>query len=69
LNEAIKNFREVAAAYPGSARLQDEFGELLARASKYSEALAQFDKAVAVDPSDEAPRRNRALVLRQIAGR
>lgn len=66
-DEAVENFRPVAAAYPGSARLQDEFGELLARDGKFAEAAAQFDKALAINPWDEAAKKSRDYARQQAA--
>ncbi len=66
---AADAFRQVAEANPHSAALQAEFGELLARAGKLQEALAEFDKALALEPANEAARRNREQVVQQIAGR
>ncbi|MBV9158230.1 MAG: tetratricopeptide repeat protein [Acidobacteriaceae bacterium] len=69
LDQALEQFRIVAAAYPQSARLQSQFAALLARAGKWPEALAQFDKAIALDPSDETTRKNRDSLIKQMAAR
>ncbi len=60
--EAVEQFRPVIAAYSDNARLQNQFGELLAHEGKTAEALAHFGKALAIDPSYEAARKNWELV-------
>lgn len=65
VSEAVEQFRPVIAAYPRDARLQNQFGELLAQQGNATEALTHFGKALAIDPSFEAARKNRELVMRQ----
>ena len=66
-DQAIDNFRQVASAFPDSARMQDQFGELLAQSGRYSEALAQFDKALALDPANEDARSDRVMALQHLS--
>jgi tetratricopeptide (TPR) repeat protein len=62
LTEAEGHLRQVIAVYPKDAGLHNLWGELLAREGKKSEAIAQFDEAISLDPTLEAARSNRQLV-------
>jgi Tfp pilus assembly protein PilF len=57
------NMGQVVAAFPKDAGLHNLWGELLDREGKYSEAIAQFDLAIALDSTLEAARANRAESL------
>jgi import receptor subunit TOM70 len=63
LGAAAENMEQVVAAFPKDAGLHNLWGELLAREGKYSEAIAQFDEALAIDPKLDAARANRAETL------
>ena len=46
-----------------TARARNVLGELLSQEGKYAEAVAQFDKALAIDPAYEDARHNREITL------
>jgi len=56
----------VAAARPAVLRLNDE-GVTLYETGQFSDALAKFEQAMAVDGTDRASRRNLALTKAQVA--
>ena len=60
---ASGHMEQVVAAFPKDAALHNLWGELLAQQAKFPEAIAQFDEALAIDPSLEAARSNRAQTL------
>ena len=62
LTEAETNLRQVVSAFPKDASLHNLWGELLAREGHKTEAIAQFDQALALDPKFEAARSNRSQV-------
>jgi len=72
IDEAVDHLRQVLAANPEDAaakqRLADGMtvrGTLLLRAGKKPEAVAQFDEALKLDPSNEDARKGRAAAVRQ----
>ncbi len=56
LAAAIVDFREVLSEFPDVPRLRVEFGDLLARSGHKDQAVDQYQKALALDPSNEAAR-------------
>lgn len=62
-DEAATAFEQVAREFPESARIQDEYGVLLARSGHSAEALKQFDAALKIDPGYEDARKNREQLL------
>jgi Flp pilus assembly protein TadD len=62
LTGAETNLRQVISAFPKDASLHNLWGELLAREGHKTEAIAQFDQALALDPKFEAARSNRSQV-------
>jgi Flp pilus assembly protein TadD/mono/diheme cytochrome c family protein len=71
IDDAVENLRQLLATNPDDLaareRLADALtvrGTLLLRNGKSSEALAQFDEALKLDPSNEAARANREQALR-----
>lgn len=65
LTEAGANLRQVIAAFPKDAALHNLWGELLARQGRKTEAMAQFDEALALDPKLDAARSNRESLQAQ----
>jgi Flp pilus assembly protein TadD len=63
LAAAEAQMEKVAAAFPKDAGLHNLWGEILAQEGKYPAAIAQFDQALALDPTLEAARSNRAQTL------
>jgi Flp pilus assembly protein TadD len=63
LAAAEGHMEKVAAAFPKDAGLHNVWGEILAQEGKYPEAIAQFDQALALDPTLEVARSNRAQAL------
>lgn len=64
--DAAACYRELVTLEPGDFSMRTDFGALLVRQGKLAEALEQYDQALAIDPSNEAARENRELVLRQV---
>ncbi len=52
-NDAVTEMKQVAAAYPESARIQAEFGLLLYRTGDREAASAQFRNALQLDPDNK----------------
>jgi len=74
-DEALEALHRIAAEYPNDpvikthlAAALDEFGMLRMRQGKYAEAVEQFDRALALDPSLEDARTNRELARGRLAG-
>ena len=72
IDEAVENLRQLVAANPddpaATKRLADALtvrGTLLLRDGKRSEAVAQFDEALKLDPFNEDARKNREQALQQ----
>jgi tetratricopeptide (TPR) repeat protein len=66
LTTARNDWKAAAAAYaelvqlaPGDASLRNDYGEALLHLNEASLAREQFEKALALDPANEAARRNR----------
>lgn len=57
---AVAFYAESAGITPNDARLRNDFGVALWRLGKRTEALEQFDRALALDPDDKAAQENRA---------
>ncbi len=68
-DEAVSQFERVAHDFPNSARIQDEYGVLLARSGRTAEALKQFDAALALDPGFADARMNREELAKQMGQR
>ena len=62
--EALELFRGLAEAYPNDSAVRNGYGELLFGKGDYAAALAQFEKAVALDPTNEVARKNRELAAK-----
>jgi tetratricopeptide (TPR) repeat protein/mono/diheme cytochrome c family protein len=56
---AAEHMARVVAAFPNDASLHNLWGELLSQQGKYTDAIAQFDRALALDPKLDAARENR----------
>ncbi len=65
LDAAEDNLRKVIAAFPQDAGLHNLMGELLAQKTDYTNAGAEFERALTLDPKLDAARAN----LEQIRGR
>ncbi len=63
-DEAIENYLQVLESFPRDAQVRNELGELYLRRSKFAEALEMFNQALAIDPLNEAARRNRETARR-----
>jgi Flp pilus assembly protein TadD/mono/diheme cytochrome c family protein len=61
LKAAILEYQPVAKAYAASARIQTEYGFLLYRDGKKTEARSQFEKALTLDPTYADALRGRDL--------
>ena len=61
LDQAADHLKLVIAAYPGDASLRNLWGELLSQQGNYPAAVAQFDKALALQPDFANARKNREL--------
>jgi len=67
-DEAVQDFMQAEAAFPQDAQVHNDFGELYLRMGKPAEALDQFDKALAANPSHSTALKNRDLARQQLAG-
>lgn len=65
-DDAAAEFERVAHDFPNSARIQDEYGVLLARSGRTAQALKQFDAALAIDPSYKDAQKNREELAKQL---
>ncbi len=66
-DEAVQDFTQVLTAFPQDAQVHNDFGELYLRMGKPAEALEQFEKALAVNPSHPAALKNRDLARQQLS--
>ena len=62
---AVENFEIVEKQFPSDASVRHELADLYLRQQKFSEAVEQFDEALAIDPTDAAARSSREVALRQ----
>jgi Tfp pilus assembly protein PilF/mono/diheme cytochrome c family protein len=69
LDEAAKDLAEVVAADPNDPQVHNDYGVLLLRMGKAADAVDQFNKTLALDPSAKSARENRDLALRQLPNR
>jgi tetratricopeptide (TPR) repeat protein len=58
---AESRYRELVERAPHDAATRVEFGDVLLRRGKRQEAVAQYQKALAIDPQNEAARARRDL--------
>jgi Tfp pilus assembly protein PilF len=56
--EAAASYRELIALEPQNADYRNNFGLLLARSGDLAAAAAQFEAALAINPTHQAARRN-----------
>jgi Flp pilus assembly protein TadD len=56
---AGKAYSELVELAPGDAGLRNDYGEALLHLNQSAQAREQFEKALALDPANEAARRNR----------
>lgn len=66
LTDAAACFRELIIERPGDADLRNNFGVILAKLGDWSAAAAQFQAAVAANPSHQAARRNLDAARRKL---
>jgi tetratricopeptide (TPR) repeat protein len=66
-DEAAANLKQVIEAFPNDPRPHDLFGELLLEQRKYSEAIAEFDVAIRLDPALESARKDRDLAMKALS--
>ena len=52
-------YTELVELAPGDASLRNDFGEALMHLNQTAQAREQFERALALDPANEAARRNR----------
>jgi Tfp pilus assembly protein PilF len=67
-DEAVQDFKQAEAAFPQDAQVHNDFGELYLRMGKPAEALEQFDKALAANPTHSTALKNRDLARQQLSG-
>ncbi|HLX42335.1 MAG TPA: tetratricopeptide repeat protein [Bryobacteraceae bacterium] len=63
-DEALELFRQVVDAFPNDAQARNGLGEVLFQQGKFAEARAEFDKALAIDPSLSIAQTNRDRALK-----
>ncbi len=64
----LEAMREAARSSPGSAALQDEFGEALLLAGRYEEAIEAYDAAIAAGSPAASSWFNRAVARHHLGG-
>jgi tetratricopeptide (TPR) repeat protein len=67
-DEAASIFTALITAAPNDPQIRNAFGELLLKMHKPADALAQFDRSLALDPSQQVAREDRDLAQRQLSG-
>ncbi|HEX4748555.1 MAG TPA: tetratricopeptide repeat protein [Bryobacteraceae bacterium] len=67
-DQAAAEFQRVAQAFPQNARIQDEYGVLLAQCGRTSEAAKQFELALQIDPGYDDARKNRDELAKTAGG-
>jgi Tfp pilus assembly protein PilF len=67
LSDAAAFFRELIVERPADADLRNNFGVILAKLGDWNAAAAQFEAAVAANPSHAAARRNLEAARRKVA--
>jgi tetratricopeptide (TPR) repeat protein len=61
LTDALAAYQAIIAEYPQSAAAWNGCGVLLCRLGRHREAIASYERAIAIDPADPSPRWNLAL--------
>lgn len=61
--EAAAAYRESLGLEPGDAATHNDFGAILMLQGKFGEALQEVNRALALDPENEAARQNREVLL------
>ena len=64
--KALELFREITALDPGNAEAHSNLGSALAQLGRFREALASFERALAIDPQLESAGYNRRLALEKL---
>jgi tetratricopeptide (TPR) repeat protein len=61
IEAAEADYRELIVLVPNDAALRLDFGDVLLRRGKRAEAIQQYKKALAIDPSNEAAKLRSAM--------
>jgi Flp pilus assembly protein TadD/mono/diheme cytochrome c family protein len=67
-DEAASIFTAMITATPNDPQIRNAFGEVLLKMHKPADALAQFDRSLALDPSQQVAREDRDLAQRELSG-
>jgi predicted Zn-dependent protease len=55
-------------ASPDDPQIRNAFGEILLKMHKPADALAQFDRSLALDPSQQVAQEDRDIAQRELSG-
>jgi mono/diheme cytochrome c family protein len=67
-DEAASIFTTMITAAPDDPQIRNAFGEVLLKMHKPADALAQFDRSLALDPSQQVAREDRDIAQRELSG-
>jgi tetratricopeptide (TPR) repeat protein len=67
-DEAMQSVADLAAKYPDNKAYLVQYGSVLVNSGKYDEAIAQFDKALVIDPQYDVALYNIAAAYKNKAG-
>ncbi|HTA52117.1 MAG TPA: tetratricopeptide repeat protein [Candidatus Acidoferrum sp.] len=67
-SEAASIFTAMITAAPNDPQIRNAFGEVLLKMHKPADALAQFDRSLALDPSQQVAQEDRDLAQRELSG-
>ena len=66
-DEAASVFTAMITASPNDPQIRNAFGEALLRMHKPADALAQFDRSLALDPSQQVAQEDRDIAQRELS--
>jgi tetratricopeptide (TPR) repeat protein/mono/diheme cytochrome c family protein len=67
-DEAASVFTAMITASPNDPQIRNAFGEVLLKMHKPADALAQFDRSLALDPSQQVAQEDRDIAQRELSG-
>ena len=67
LDEAASDFVALITAEPDDPQLRNAYGELLLKMDKPADAMAQFDKSLALDPNQQVAREDRDIAEHKLS--
>ncbi|HXO88513.1 MAG TPA: tetratricopeptide repeat protein [Candidatus Acidoferrales bacterium] len=67
-DEAASVFTAMITSSPNDPQIRNAFGEALLKMHKPADALAQFDRSLALDPSQQVAQEDRDIAQRELSG-